>query len=299
MKKLLVFCIALNLSLIAGLSLVFYLGRSEKKKLEEENIGIENSYKEESLDMLRKAGEFYADKKYLDTRVRLKMAAYRIFDADSEENSKLISMGDWYFFESGEISNENEEDRVEFFTFIGAVRALISETEMSESEAETVEKIRIFHANSVFSHSVYPSLTAKAEVSEEYARKKSMSLLGEKVVLSAEENTLFPICYTFSGKNTFASVSVLGGRLIKLYFYPGTSEYDISEDEALSIMYTFMAREQIREMEAETLTKENGLYYACFRSNENKDAKILIAVKGSGGRVCLFDAGEFYKHYKS
>ena len=33
--------------------------------------------------------------------------------------------------------------------------------------------------------------------------------------------------------------------------------------------------------------------------DENKDAKILIAVKGSGGRVCLFDAEEFYKHYKS
>ena len=89
MKKLLVFCIALNLSLIAGLSLVFYLGRSEKKKLEEENIGIENSYKEESLDMLRKAGEFYADKKYLDTRVRLKMAAYRILTPTVRKTQSL------------------------------------------------------------------------------------------------------------------------------------------------------------------------------------------------------------------
>lgn len=299
MKKLLIFCVSLNIALAAGLALVFYLGRNEMKKRNNESLAYENSIIQESMDMLEKAGIYYAEGEYLDARVRLKMASYRIYDAKNEENAKTIGMGDWYFFESNEENPNSEDTKLRFYTFIGAVRSLVSGEELSEEESEIIDTIKISHANSAFSHNVFPSLNSSAEVEYNTAYKKALSALGEKVVVSECKSTQFPLCYTFAGKNTFASVSTLGGKLIKLYFYPGNSEYTIDEEKATEIMRTFMSREQLPEMSLLQMTKDCGIYYATFSPSKNENAKILIAVKGSGGRVCLYDSEEFYKNYKS
>ena len=219
MKKILIFCISLNVVLAAGLGLVFFLGRRERLNKENERKLSIDSRINESVDMLEKAGELYAEKRYLDARVRLRMALFRLYESDNQDNAEIIGMGEWYFFESGEENKENEETNIEFFKFIGAVRSLVQNAELTEEESEIIERIKASHAGYSFSHTVYPSLTEKTEVPQKDAQKRAEELLGDKVVISARENTLFPLCYTFVGKNTFAAVSVLGGRLIKMYFY--------------------------------------------------------------------------------
>jgi len=299
MKKLLIFCVSLNVALAAGLALVFYLGQNEKRRMESEALMSESEAKKESLDMLEKASVLYAQKNYLDARVRLRMSVYGIYSVKNEANAKIIAMGDWFFFESGESDNENEAAQADFYTFIGAARSLISEVELTREENEIIDKIRISYENSSFSHNVFPSLNSKADVSLDSARKKAMSFLGDKVVISQCENSLFPVCYAFNGKNTFAIISVLGGKLIKMYFYPGESSYDISEEDALKIIDNFFISEQIPDMKLSSVSKEGGVYYASFYNKDYKKAQILIGVKGSGGRVCLFDAENFYKYYKN
>lgn len=298
-KNLLIFCVSLNIALSAGIGLIFFLGRKEVARAENEKNEAERATLAESVDMLEKSGIAFAQGDYLSARLSLNMTVYALSGRNHTDEAGIIGMGDWYFFDNNDINENGAENNDEFFLFISASRSLLTEKELTPEENEIIDKIKIRYADHAFTQSIYPSLVSKAETTEKKAYDKALSVLGEKVVIEKCENSLFPLTFNYSGKNTFVSISVHGERIIKLYFYPGASEIDIDKENAVGIMENFIRREQIYDVSLTSFSEEGGIYYASFGHEKYPSATILVGVKGSGGRVCLFDAEEYYKNFKS
>lgn len=295
MKKLLVFCLALNIFLIMALVFVFVRGRIDIKKREKDEENYLQSVRREAIEMLAYSDEMFRDGNDFEARTRLDRVRARCEKLAQAETSKIIAMGDICFFDKkiyeGDIAKEK------YSLFCEAVKSLINGEELRADEEDIIENIKIVYENSDSEIGLYPSLSSRAEIDRRTALGKAESLLGEKVVLMECENTLFPMCYVFSGKNTFAVISKNGGKLIKLYFYLENWVNLVGEDDARDKIDVFLAKEGLIGLNIISFKeREGGGYSAKLSNHEKSEAIVMIEISGSG-RVYMFDAESFYRHY--
>ena len=148
-----------------------------------------------------------------------------------------------------------------------------------------------FAADSDF-HSMIGQETSKRE-----AKKTAEKYLGRNYALKVSESSL---AYTVYASNISATVSKHGGYLMQLMFDLPRQEITITEDEALKKMEKFLSDvlPEYDLLSCQGITFD-GLYRGVFCPVRNGilclDEEISVGVSASSGRICLFDAGEYYR----
>ena len=289
-NALLVFLATLNLLAIAVIAFMMISNRNEKLA-RRESIEAENRLAIiECKNMLSRSVAAYAEKKLTDSRVFLRTAQY--VGAGNKRFSELCGAGEIYFFESK--SNTHESD---YAVFAGALDAVIDGREMTDGEREMSEKVMTAYAFSEFESVTYPQISLYADVDERKAKKIAARALGKNVAIVRCENSHFPLKYIFAGGNTYAAISVQGGRIIELMFYPGENGARVDEAKARESMLRFLRDEKLPEMKIDGTVLCDGICYARLSCVKHPSLYVVMAVGGVSGRVCLFDAEAFYAGY--
>ena len=135
------------------------------------------------------------------------------------------------------------------------------------------------------------------EISEREAKKTAEKHLGKNYAFKVSES---PLAYTVYASNISATVSKRGGYLMQLMFDLPEQEITITEDDALKKMEKFLSNVVPEyDMLSCREVRFDGLYRGDFCPVRNGilclDEKISVCVSASSGRVCLFDAGEYYR----
>ena len=285
-----VFSAALNLVLICAVAFMMLsnrIDRSLQLKREENERLLSVT---ECKSMLSRSVAAYSENKIADARAFLKNAQY--VGAHIRDFSELCGAADHYFFElSGEHSSGD------FAVLAGALDAMLEGREMTEGERELSERVLTAYTFSEFEAVTYPQISLHVEIDEKKAKKIAARALGKNVAIERCENSHFPLKYTFAGGNTYAALSVQGGRIIELMFYPGDDGTQIDERKACEIMLRFLRDEKLPEMTVDGIVLYDGIYYARLASVKYPSLYVVMAVGGVSGRVCLLDAEAFYEGY--
>ncbi len=293
MKKALIFCISLNFTLALALGYLFYTVSAQEKERAAEAIWRNELKAEECINMLEKAGVFYAEERYSESRLQLAMAGYLLYDSN-ESLSELARMGEWYFFDLSEAERKGDVEYDPFCVFVSALISMVEENDVNEEEAEMAELVRSLYENHTFVQREYPKITSGAEVGKDKIYRRARISLGGNAVIEECECSLFPPCHTFYGVNTYSSIASNGGLTMRMYFYSGSCETVISEEDAVKSARKFMRDEGIKDMELDDIILLEGIYYARFYPNGERQRSITVGVRGVSGRVCLFDAERYY-----
>lgn len=135
------------------------------------------------------------------------------------------------------------------------------------------------------------------DVSEKEAKRTAEKYLGKNYAFKVSES---PLAYTVYASNISATVSKRGGYLMQLMFDLPEQEARLSEEEALAAMMKFMS-DAVSEYDILALQdlSLDGIYRGIFCPERNGvlclDERISVGVSASSGRVCLFDAGAYYR----
>ncbi len=135
------------------------------------------------------------------------------------------------------------------------------------------------------------------EIGEREAKKIAEKYLGKNYAFKVSES---PLAYTVYASNISATVSRRGGYLMQLMFDLPEQEADLSREAASAVMVKFLSD---TVAEHDTLVSQeiflDGIYRGDFCPMRSGilclDERISVGVSASSGRVCLFDAGEYYR----
>ena len=289
-KALLIFSLALNLIMTGALAFSVYSGYADTKQRAAEAEAERRFAALECKGMISRSLAAFAEKRIAESRAFLKSAQYVC--ADNDRFCELCGAGDYYFFVNVEGIGEGD-----YATFSGALDALIEGRTLTEAETEICERISAAYSFSEFCDTSTPHLSFYAEIEEKKAKRIAESALGKNVAITPCESSQFPLRYSFAGGNTYAAVSVQGGKMIELMFYPGEKPTEADEADAIAVMMRFLRNEKLPEMVPADVMLCDGLYFARFVSPKDPSLFVVMAVGGAKGRVCLFDAEVFYRRY--
>ena len=110
--------------------------------------------------------------------------------------------------------------------------------------------------------------------------------------------------YHIGGKNISAMVSARGGLLMQFLFDLPEGEERIDETKASELAEAFVSEKISGNEEKRQVSSEHssGLYIFEFVPIQNGvlclDERILVGVSHGSGRICLFDATEYYRYHK-
>ena len=135
------------------------------------------------------------------------------------------------------------------------------------------------------------------DVGEKAAKKTAQKYLGKNYAFRVGESDL---AYTVYASNISASIAKRGGCLMQLLFDLPEQEVTLTEEQASAVMTKFLSE---TVPEADLLVPQkmtlDGIYRMDFCPKRNGilclDERIYVGVTASSGRVCLFDAGEYYR----
>lgn len=289
-KAFLIFSAALNLVMICAVAFIMMSYRNDLLAEAQKGEAELHAAVTECKNMLSRSVSAYTQEKIADARAFLISAQY--VGSQNRSFSELCGAGDYYFFESS-----NESSGADYAVFVGALDAVLAEREMTEGEREMSEKVMAAYTFSEFESVTYPRISLYADVDEKKAKKIAARALGKNVAIEKCENSHFPLKYTFAGGNTYAALSVQGGKIIELMFYPGEKVSQADEEKARNIMLRFLHDEKFPEMTVDGIVLYDGIYYARLACVKYPSLYVVMAVGGVSGRVCLFDAEAFYSGY--
>ncbi len=129
------------------------------------------------------------------------------------------------------------------------------------------------------------------------AKKTAEKYLGKNYALRVSES---PLAYTVYGSNISAVVSKKGGYLMQLMFDLPEQTPILTEDEAMGTALKFLS-ENISD--ADKLVCESfgldGIYFGEYFPLRDGilclDEGISVGISAGSGRVCMFDAGDYYR----
>ena len=135
------------------------------------------------------------------------------------------------------------------------------------------------------------------DIGEREAKKTAQKYLGKNYAFKVSESEL---AYTVYASNISATVAKHGGYLMQLMFDLPEQEATLTAEQASAVMTNFLSE---TVAEADLLVPQeltlDGIYRQEFCPKRNGilclDERITVGVTASSGRVCLFDAGEYYR----
>lgn len=135
------------------------------------------------------------------------------------------------------------------------------------------------------------------EIGERDAKRTAEKYLGKNYSFKVSESKL---AYTVYASNISATLSKRGGYLMQLMFDLPEQEATLTEQQALDTMTKFLS-ETVAEYDllVPMGLSLDGIYRMDFCPERNGilclDERITVGITASSGRVCLFDAGEYYR----
>ncbi len=139
-------------------------------------------------------------------------------------------------------------------------------------------------------------------ISEKETIKLAKKYLGKNAYLSAELSEGEHPFFHVTGKNISALISAGNGALIQLLFDLPEGKTSITEVEAETNAKEFLSDAGITDDTLVKLSAENeaGLYLFEYSPIRNGvlciSESILVGVSAESGRICLFDAVDFYRY---
>ncbi len=143
----------------------------------------------------------------------------------------------------------------------------------------------------------------KGMLTEKEAIKIARDHLGKNAFLQANVTEGRINAYCISGKNTSALISS-GGSILQLLFDTPEGEFSINKADAAEIAASFLGDLGFNpeKMMPENTKDKNGLYVFEYLPIQNgvvcESEQILVGISKKSGRVCLFDAIEYYKYHE-
>ena len=135
------------------------------------------------------------------------------------------------------------------------------------------------------------------EIGKKDAKKIAEKYLGKNYGFKVSEADL---AYTVYASNISVTVAKHGGDLMQLMFDLPEQEAVLTAEQALAVATKFLS-ETVAEHDLliwQGMTND-GIYRMKFCPNRNGilclDEEITVGVTGTSGRVCLFDAGDYYR----
>ncbi|MEE0969421.1 MAG: germination protein YpeB [Clostridia bacterium] len=148
------------------------------------------------------------------------------------------------------------------------------------------------------------SFVSGGKIKEREAMEAAKKYLGKRAYLKAELSVKHPSAYHIRGENISAVISENSGYLMQLLFDIPSGEKRIDEDTAKEIADKFLKDIGFVSEKTEIVNKEQreGLYIFEYIpiADENilcLNEKILVGVSHGSGRICLFDAVNYYKYH--
>ncbi len=205
----------------------------------------------------------------------------------------LAGQGDVQILDSlAHFSHKIKEAGVDFADVQAVERAL--EEILTSSEFETL--MHSLGMGDFASDSDFHSVIGQ-EIGEREAKRTAEKFLGKNYSFKVSESDL---AYTVYASNISAALSKSGGYLMQLMFDLPEQEVTLTEQQAADAMTKFLSKavaehDVLVPME---LTLD-GIYRRDYCPKRNGilclDERISVGVTASSGRVCLFDAGEYYR----
>ncbi len=135
------------------------------------------------------------------------------------------------------------------------------------------------------------------EIGKRDAKKIAEKYLGKNYGFKVSESDL---AYTVYASNISVTVAKHGGDLMQLMFDLPEQEAVLTAEQAMAVATNFLTE---TVAEHDLLVQQgmtfDGIYRMIFCPNRSGilclDEEITVGVTGSSGRVCLFDAGDYYR----
>ena len=135
------------------------------------------------------------------------------------------------------------------------------------------------------------------EIGKRDAKKIAEKYLGKNYGFKVSESDL---AYTVYASNISVTVAKHGGDLMQLMFDLPEQEVVLTAEQAMAVATNFLTE---TVAEHDLLVQQgvtfDGIYRMIFCPNRSGilclDEEITVGVTGSSGRVCLFDAGDYYR----
>ncbi len=283
-KAFFIFSVSLNLILVFALICFLSMERAEDKSENEARRESAEALKSEALILLDRAEKLYRNGDVSGACRNLGIAQYALFGSEKEEVTSLLGEATLFFAD-----NEGESVQELFFAFIDEMKMIIT-GELDISQSQVAFEISSVLTDESIGDNSQGSLWEGAVVKEEAARQTAEKLLGNNLLLSSCENSIFPERYIFAGGNTYAAVTRIGGEMREALFYAGKETFRISEYKALSLMKDFLEASGYKELSVGFHFALDGIYYARFFSSGDPELCVTLGIRGSSGSICLFEA---------
>ncbi len=213
-------------------------------------------------------------------------------NTNSPKLSQLITLGE----SAKRITNEAAE------LLNGEIIAL--DKKLTEIFADTVTETILYelgHLNMIESTGFETVGGGKTE--EKDALKAARSYLGKKAFLKVTLSGSNPSVYCLSGENISALISEKSGYLMQLLFDLPEGEIKLSLDTAREKADSFLKEVGFSAEDCEISGEmRDGIYVFKYSPIFQNDIlclseSIIVGVSGSSGRICRFDALDYYRYH--
>lgn len=144
----------------------------------------------------------------------------------------------------------------------------------------------------------YAGFNIFSTMTDEALEKKAAEYFGLHAVLTVARSRGFPPAVVLAGKNTYIALSRARGELLELYFDRPPGEECLTESECARIAMRFLENEKlpVRYLSAESGERDElcGAYYYNVGNSAEK-RNVRIGVRWDTGRICYFNAYEYYR----
>lgn len=144
----------------------------------------------------------------------------------------------------------------------------------------------------------YDGFNIFSTMTDEALEKKAAEYFGAHAVLTVAHSRGFPPAMVLAGKNTYIALSRARGELLELYFDRPPGEECLTEAECARIAMRFLENERlpVRHLSAESCERDElcGAYYYNVGNSAEK-RNVRIGVRWDTGRICYFNAYEYYR----
>ena len=135
------------------------------------------------------------------------------------------------------------------------------------------------------------------EIGKRDAKKIAEKYLGKNYGFKVSESDL---AYTVYASNISVTVAKHGGDLMQLMFDLPEQEVVLTAEQAMAVATNFLTETVVEhDLFVQQGVTFDGIYRMIFCPNRSGilclDEEITVGVTGSSGRVCLFDAGDYYR----
>lgn len=209
------------------------------------------------------------------------------------ESAGVIEVLDWCRAQTLAMIGDTADNGAELSAVIAG---LCNALDSADSGAETAQIAGSLKAPEDDGERGFASLNSAVAYTPASLRAKAAEYIGKNAALAEVDGVGFPPALVLCGENTLVAVSRARGELLELYFDRPAGEEKMSCNACAETIADFLAEESVifDPPDGKDLVRDElcGAYF--YRTN-GKGGGVCIGVRWDTGRVCYYNAYDYYR----